>query len=107
MRTGIILLLFLGLFAGCLRAPEGTAFASPDNPAAVDLAPACSTDSTGDTSDECCDHCGHVCCLPGAVATVISIVTIAPAPLILAPPTALPERPVPVLLEPPRPTPLR
>ena len=106
VRTRFILLVLVGLIGGSLLA-SGVTLASMDERSAVELSLVCQTDATEAADNECCDNCGHVCCLPGAAATVNSVVTIAATPLILTPPTALRERPVPVLLEPPRPTHLR
>lgn len=107
VRTWFSLLLLVCLNAGGLVA-SGPAQASAENgQAVVELPLACQTDSTESADEDCCDYCGHVCCLPGVVTTVSSAATIAPPQLIIAPTTALRERPVPVLLEPPRPTLLR
>jgi hypothetical protein len=100
-------LLLVSLIAGGLLTPEPARSSAEDGRSAIELSVACQTDLSEGAADDCCDYCGHVCCLPGAVATVSSVVAIAPPPLILAPATALRERPVPVLLEPPRPTLLR
>jgi hypothetical protein len=106
VRIWFILLLLVTLTAGDLLTPEPAVGAADDGLAALGLSLACQTDPGGSADEVCCDQCGHVCCLPGAVATVSSVVTIPPPQLITAPTTALREGPVPVLLEPPRLTPL-